>query len=137
MKDRKTNWQGMNWIRQEKRLAIYLRDGCSCAWCGANVEDEATTLSLDHVKCHSKGGSNEATNLVTCCKRCNDSRGARSVGKFATVVAAYLGGGRGRADAIKAHVIQCTKRDLKVHLIEAKALMARRGSAFECLKRAA
>jgi 5-methylcytosine-specific restriction endonuclease McrA len=73
------DWQGMNWIRQEKRLAIYLRDGCACVWCGAKVE-EGAQLTLDHVRCHSAGGSNAASNLVTACKRCNDSRGARSAG---------------------------------------------------------
>ena len=65
MTKRKANWQGMNWIRQEKRLAIYLRDGMSCAYCGASVEGGAQ-LSLDHVKPHSRGGSNAAANLVTC-----------------------------------------------------------------------
>lgn len=126
------NWQGMNWIRQEKRLAIYLRDGCACAWCGAKVEDESTKLTLDHVIPHCDGGSNDASNLVTCCKRCNESRGIRSIAKFSTVVSAYIGGAK--PATIRAHIIACTKRDLKVHLVEAKALMSRRGSALDCLK---
>ncbi|KKK72946.1 hypothetical protein LCGC14_2898780, partial [marine sediment metagenome] len=36
---RKEKNQGMNWIRPEKRLAIYLRDGLACCYCGATVED--------------------------------------------------------------------------------------------------
>jgi 5-methylcytosine-specific restriction endonuclease McrA len=44
-------WQGMNWIRQEKRLAIYLRDGLACGYCGDSVENGAK-LSLDHLKPH-------------------------------------------------------------------------------------
>src|SRR3990167_4136458 len=85
-------WQGMNWIRQEKRLAIYLRDGMSCAWCGHSVE-EGASLSLDHLAPHSKGGSNHESNLVTSCERCNKSRGARSVKAFAVAVAEYINHG--------------------------------------------
>jgi 5-methylcytosine-specific restriction endonuclease McrA len=78
-RDRHANGgQGMNWIRKEKRLAIYLRDGLACCYCGGAVEDGAK-LTLDHIKCHDHGGSNDATNLVTCCHSCNSARGARSV----------------------------------------------------------
>jgi len=42
-------WQGMNWIRREKRVAIYLRDGCACAYCGATLED-GTQLTLDYLR---------------------------------------------------------------------------------------
>lgn len=121
--------QGMNWIRQEKRLAIYLRDGCSCAWCGSSVED-GVGLSLDHVVCFSKGGSNDAKNLVTCCKRCNSSRGARSVKAFAKAVAAYVNHGV-TPEQIVAHVRACVKRALP--LSEAKKLITRRGSAARAL----
>ena len=69
-------YQGMNWITQKKRLAIYLRDGLACAYCGASVETGAQ-LSLDHLIPHSEGGTNHESNLVTCCSRCNSSRGAR------------------------------------------------------------
>ena len=30
---------GSKWIRPDKRLAIYLRDGLACAWCGHALED--------------------------------------------------------------------------------------------------
>lgn len=125
------DWQGMNWIRQEKRLAIYLRDGCACAWCGAKVE-AGTQLTLDHVVPHSKGGSNDASNLVTACKPCNDSRGARNATKFSEVVAAYVDHGV-LAHRILQHVKNCTRRDLKPFLANAKALIALRGSAFAVL----
>src|SRR5262245_14698893 len=82
-------WQGMNWCRQSTRLAIYLRDGMACVWCGTAVEDGAR-LTLDHVKPHSQGGTNAPANLMTACERCNKSRGARSVAVFAKSVAAYL-----------------------------------------------
>lgn len=122
----------MNWIRQEKRLAIYLRDGCACVWCGFSVEDGAQ-LTLDHVKPHSKGGGNHESNLVTACKRCNDSRGNRSVAKFCDAIAAYLNHGVDPA-FILVHVKNCARRALVPHLIESKKLIERRGSAFQVLQ---
>ena len=58
-----------HWIRDEKRLAIYFRDNCSCVYCG-----ESSNLTLDHLKPRSRGGTNDPRNLVTCCYSCNSSR---------------------------------------------------------------
>jgi 5-methylcytosine-specific restriction endonuclease McrA len=77
----KRKWNGSNWIRKERRLAIYLRDGLACVYCGASVEDGAT-LSLDHVRPHSKDGGTASSNLVTCCRKCNSSRGNRGLREF-------------------------------------------------------
>lgn len=87
MTERKKKNQGMNWIRQEKRLAIYIRDGLECAYCHSNIED--TKLTLDHLIPYSEGGSNDQTNLVTCCHRCNSSRGTKDWKEFAESVAQY------------------------------------------------
>ena len=119
----------MNWITQNKRLAIYLRDGLACVYCGDTVENGAK-LTLDHVKPHCKGGGNEATNLVTCCHRCNTSRGARPVTQFAQSVAEYLNHGVKAAEIIK-HVRNTRKRNLP--MAEAKELIARRGSVARVL----
>lgn len=81
MDARHENWQGMNWIRKEKRLAIYLRDGMACCYCGASVE-EGTQLTLDHLRCHVNGGGNDTTNLVTACFRCNSAKTASDVEEF-------------------------------------------------------
>lgn len=132
MNARQASWQGMNWIRQEKRLAIYLRDGLACVWCGASTEAGAQ-LTLDHLTPHCQGGSNGEANLITCCKACNDSRGARSIKTFAKVVAEYRNHGL-EPKAILAHIKTCTKRELKPFLTEAKQLIAQRGSCFAVLK---
>jgi len=124
-------YQGMNWIRQDARLAVYLRDGLACAWCGDSVENGAA-LSLDHVLPHSQGGANGATNLVTACKRCNSSRGNRSVAAFARAVAEYLDHGVTAAEIV-AHVRNAARRSIKEHRQEAKAMIARRGSAARVL----
>ena len=51
------SYQGMNWIKPAKRLALYLRDGLACAYCGDGIED-GIRLTLDHLTPHSLGGSN-------------------------------------------------------------------------------
>lgn len=132
-RDRHLANQGMNWIRPEKRLSIYLRDGLACCYCGAAVED-GTKLTLDHLVPHSKGGSNEATNLVTCCLRCNSSRGNRPVEDFVSAVASYLNHGVLASD-ILCHIRQTTQRPIDVK--SAKEIMTRRGGFTSALKGAA
>ena len=131
MNARRANWQGMNWIRQDKRLAIYLRDGAACVWCGAGIEN-ATRLELDHVVCHSAGGSNSERNLITACGHCNASRGARTAEQFAHAVAGYVNHGVTASD-ILADIAARTSQDLRSFRAEAKALIARRGSAAKAL----
>jgi 5-methylcytosine-specific restriction endonuclease McrA len=120
---RQATWQGGKWITPKRRLAIYLRDGMACCYCGAKVEDGAQ-LSLDHLTPDSKGGGNESTNLVTCCKKCNSSRGNRPVATFAKAVAEYL---NTDAAAILRHVRNCSRRALP--LDEAAELISRRKAA--------
>ena len=113
----------MNWLRPAKRLAIYLRDGLACAYCGQAVEDGAQ-LTLDHLRPHSAGGSNAAMNLVTACHVCNSSRGRRGWKFFAGRVAAYRDHGV-TAQAIIAHID--TTRRRRLDLAAAKELIAHRG----------
>ncbi len=130
MDKRHAKSQGMNWIRQEKRLAIYLRDGLACCYCSAAVEDDAT-LTLDHLRAYANGGSNDATNLITCCHRCNSARGKRSWRKFAAQVAAYINHGVKSADII-AHISRTRLRVLDMD--EAKKIMERRGGLAAVLQ---
>ena len=123
------NKNGMNWITQVKRLAIYMRDGLACAYCGQSIEAGAS-LCLDHLVSRCDGGSNHASNLVTACKRCNDSKNSRSVAKFADAVAAYVNHGL-TAGGIVEHVRDCVKRTLPID--EARDLIALRGSAAKVL----
>lgn len=69
---RKRN-QGSKWIRPERRLAIYHRDGFCCAYCGGGAE-QGVLLTLDHVVACELGGGNESENLVTACLSCNSSK---------------------------------------------------------------
>jgi 5-methylcytosine-specific restriction endonuclease McrA len=120
---RKLKNQGMNWIRPEKRLAIYLRDGLACVYCGSGCERDR--LTLDHLTPYSKSGSNDPSNLVTCCLTCNSTRGAKSWRRFAPPEA-------------KAFILNATRRVLDVE--SAKKIIARRGgfsNALQNLSRAA
>lgn len=65
--------QGSKWCRPSTRIAIYLRDGFACAYCGQSAEDGAK-LTLDHVVACELGGDNAPTNLVTACLSCNSSK---------------------------------------------------------------
>lgn len=120
--NRRDAWKGMNWIRPEKRMAIYLRDDLRCVYCGATL-GEVEHLTLDHLKAHSKGGDNAATNLVTACAKCNSSRGNRPVETFVKAVAQYINHGAD-AVAIMRHIRNTSRRSLKPHLAQAKAMKA-------------
>jgi len=76
---RRDNWQGMNWIRKCKRLAIYMRDHGRCVYCESQAQ-----LSLDHLLPVSKGGKNHARNLVTACRECNTERGNKRWREYAS-----------------------------------------------------
>ncbi len=127
---RKERNQGMNWIRPEKRLALYLRDGLACCYCGDTVED-GVRLTLDHLRPYASSGSNNPSNLVTCCAKCNSSRGKRSWKLFAGRVADYLNHGVSAA-AIVQHVE--TTRYRSLDLAAAKQLIERRGGFTAALK---
>lgn len=76
---------GSKWIRRERRLGIYIRDGFTCAYCGDDLRGRSPReVTLDHILPHSKGGSNESSNLVTACHACNCSRGNQDLEDFAT-----------------------------------------------------
>lgn len=78
-----TNKNGSHWIRPEKRLAIYLRDSFTCAYCLKDLRYVLPKFrTLDHVLPREFGGSHNANNLVTCCKKCNDRKAHRGLREF-------------------------------------------------------
>ena len=119
------NGQGSNWIRKHKRLAIYLRDGLACVYCGAGVED-GVTLTLDHLTPRCKGGDNSSTNLVTACLRCNSARGARSIASFCRAVVEYHDPAQD-PERLRRRVHNAARR--RIDIKHAKELIARRGYA--------
>jgi hypothetical protein len=120
----------MNWIRKAKRLAIYLRDGLSCCWCGLSVEDGAQ-LTLDHLIARSRGGSNEETNLVTACVGCNARRKHYSVAIFARVMSQRFDGQIPAYEFVQ-HVQHAARQPIDV--AAAEALIRRRGGFSAVLR---
>lgn len=100
------------WIRSDKRLAIYLRDDFTCQTCGVDLRDaKPADITLDHIKPQSKGGENHEHNLFTSCRSCNCSRQDRALDRFA-----------GRVEAIE---IKKQARTSLYHFRElAKAILA-------------
>ena len=123
-------YQGSKWIRWERRLAIYIRDGMACTYCGATIEDGAQ-LTLDHLTPYCEGGSNHEHNLVTACLKCNSSRSNRTVEAFAQSVAGYLNRGA-TTEAIIEHINETIERPLDIN--QAKAIIANRANWAEALR---
>lgn len=59
------------------RLLVLERDGWACTSCGKAVEGSDATV--DHVIPYTGAESNALSNLVTLCRPCNSTKGARAV----------------------------------------------------------
>jgi 5-methylcytosine-specific restriction endonuclease McrA len=100
------------WIRAEKRLAIYLRDSFRCVYCCGDLHSaDSRDITLDHLTPKADGGSNKETNLVTACRACNCSRQDKPLARFA--------GPETRKD-----IKRLTARSLVKYLKLAKALIS-------------
>lgn len=108
MSNRTETWQGMNWIRQEKRLAIYIRDNFICMHCKRDLRTitpgDGLRIELDHVIPVSKGGSNQANNLITSCSACNQERGNKDIEEIHPLVSQ------------RAHIERALAQPLNIHL---------------------
>lgn len=103
---------GSKWIRKDKRLAIYLRDRFSCAYCGRDLHSAAPfDVTLDHLNAKHKAGNHHETNLVTACRSCNSSRQDKPWRSYAT------GGAIQRISRLR-------RRSLKRYRALAKAIIA-------------
>jgi len=100
------------WIRADKRLAIYLRDRFTCLYCCRDLHDaDPADITLDHLVPKADGGSNHESNLVTACRECNCRRQDQPLSRFA-----------GRET--RAHIRRNTRRRLRRYRTLAKALIA-------------
>jgi hypothetical protein len=62
---------------KKTRLAVLARDGYVCSYCNAHLDD--TNATVDHIQSRVSGGDIfNLDNLVAACRRCNQSKGARS-----------------------------------------------------------
>ena len=58
------------------RLNIFLRDYCTCQYCGKKLSKNQ--LTLDHVIPIVQGGKKSWENIVTACKPCNQQKGGNT-----------------------------------------------------------
>ena len=64
----------MNQKQKRNKKAALLEDyGAVCYWCQQSFP--ATSLTLEHLRPKSKGGSNSLENLRLACQPCNQGRG--------------------------------------------------------------
>ena len=63
------------------RFEILQRDGFRCQFCGKQVPE--TELEVDHLEPRSKGGSDDAENLVSACRDCNRGKGDKPANLWA------------------------------------------------------
>ena len=117
---RRANWMGMNWINKWKRLAIYMRDGFQCCYCGRGIAietddaDESIRLTLDHLTpVNGEKPNNHETNLITCCDDCNKMRGTAPWQEFATAAAEVQG--IDPQDLIN-HILHLTRQSLPIRV---------------------
>jgi len=61
-----------NYFIKLSRRAIYDRDAGICQYCGIEVDRKSFTI--DHVYPRSRGGKTVWSNIVVCCKDCNNSK---------------------------------------------------------------
>lgn len=100
------------WIRADKRLAIYLRDDFRCVYCLTDLRRaDSSDITLDHIRPKADGGSNSEANLVTCCRSCNCSRQDKPLSR-------WVG-----SETIK-HVRRNTRRSLKKYRALAKDILS-------------
>lgn len=53
---------------------IWVRDGCQCLLCGKMMGD--VQMTIDHWIPLELGGAETASNLISCCRRCNKNKGS-------------------------------------------------------------
>ena len=83
------NRWGSRWIRPEKRLAIYVRDAWTCAYCGQQVTRDSVTLDHVHPRRNHGSMNHGADNLVVACRPCNQSKGNHPLSDFLCSLKAF------------------------------------------------
>lgn len=103
---------GGHWIKPARRLAIYLRDRFTCAYCVRDLHDaDPRDVTLDHLKTGHFAGNHGSENLITACRSCNSSRRDLPLARFASKEA-------------RAHIRRNTRRSMRPYLTLAKAILA-------------
>jgi len=78
--------ESTRYIPADVRREVHERDNEICQWCGGEGDPDrgpdGETWELDHVVPVSRGGTNDAENLVLSCRTCNRRKGAMTGEEF-------------------------------------------------------
>lgn len=61
---------------EQKRGKVRERYNAKCGYCGVHETDTGATLTIDHHRPLAHGGRENDENLIYCCPRCNQHKGA-------------------------------------------------------------
>jgi hypothetical protein len=59
---------------------VWVADGFKCMFCGAKMGKQQ--LTMDHFVALENGGANDASNLISACKKCNKDKGSQDTRVF-------------------------------------------------------
>lgn len=76
-------------ISKAKRKRVFKKCNNQCVYCKKELVMGDFDACIDHVIPLAKGGNNEDENLVVACRKCNSSKGIKSVSEWS----AYYGKG--------------------------------------------
>ena len=65
-----------------KVLAVSMKTDGHCGYCGRKLPLEGEDVHVDHMTPRGQGGTNQVSNLVLACKRCNSVKGGKDVEEF-------------------------------------------------------
>ena len=75
---RRTDWLKAGDVTQEELRAMYRRDGGVCVYCKTPVKARFSPKDprgFDHILSRYAGGKHTASNIVVCCRSCNERKG--------------------------------------------------------------
>lgn len=74
--------------RREVKEAVWNKTGGRCWYCGSAINPFSRYgFTSDHLIPISLGGEDSIDNLVPCCKKCNSSKGIKSLEEFRATMA--------------------------------------------------
>jgi 5-methylcytosine-specific restriction endonuclease McrA len=71
-------------MNRKKKLRIWKRDNYICYLCYRDLEEfknfmsDNNPITVDHIISKQDGGTDDASNLLTCCRQCNLEKGKKS-----------------------------------------------------------
>jgi 5-methylcytosine-specific restriction enzyme A len=86
-------------ISGETQQKVWARDGFTCQFCGATMGN--VLMTIDHWIPLARGGKNDASNYLTCCKRENKAKGDQMPEEFLKNKPALLAKLTAKMEALK------------------------------------